>query len=713
MTSWGDAAFAPRRIALVGASAEAGKVGRLLLDNLLANLCNHLGPSGPHEIVAIHPSASEIAGLTAYPSLVAVPGEIDLAVIVTPAATVPQIVADCAQARVPVALILSGGFKETGVAGAAIEASVLRTAKAGGVRLIGPNCFGLIDVQRGLNASLAMGLPSPGGVSLFTQSGSYGMAAFSRSQDGAIGFAKVLAAGNKADVSEVDAIRYFGADPATRVIALVLESIADGPALVAALREVTPLKPVVILKTGRGTAGQRAAASHTAALAQDFAVAQAVLRQAGAVLVADGLSLFDVAAALDRQPPLRGKRVAIISNSGGTGVELADLLEAQGLEVPALSAGLQARIAAHLPAHGSAANPVDVTTDWKRFATMYRESLRALLASDEIDAVVPVLLQRSALDEGVVAAVIEESAAACAVVSDVAGAAACAVVSAPAKPVHVCWVAPAQGDALRRHLQDAGLPCHEWAARTAQVLAHCRATAADVPPVVGEPLPFPFDNAHDMSADGWLAPAALYTLLEAWGLPVAPWRLADNSDAAVAAATALGYPAVLKAVRPALVHKTEAGAVRLGLADAVAVRSAFAALTESLGPGPVLIQAQATRGVELMLGAVRDATFGPLVVCGLGGIWAEALDDVVLRLAPIAPSTALQALGELRGGPLLAGLRGAPGVDRDALAALISTLSIAVARAPWCAELDLNPLIASGSIFTIVDARMRIERTPS
>jgi len=692
MKPWGAAAFAPCRVALVGASAEAGKAGRLLLDNLLA--------SGQHEIVAIHPSASDIGGHAAYPSVAAAPGAIDLAVIVTPAATTPQIIADCALAGVPVALILSGGFKETGSVGAAIEADVLRAARAGsdsgGVRIIGPNCFGLIDVQRGLNASLAMGLPRAGGVSLFTQSGSYGMAAFSRSQDGAIGFAKVLAAGNKADVSEVDAIRYFGADPATRVIALVLESIADGPALVAALREVTPFKPVVILKTGRGTAGKRAAASHTAALAQDFAVAQAVLRQAGAVLVDDGLSLFDVAAALDRQPPLRGRRVAIISNSGGTGVELADLLEAQGLEVPALSASLQQRIAAHLPAHGSAANPVDVTTDWKRFATMYRESLRALLASDEIDAVVPVLLQRSALDEGVVAAVIEESAEAS------------TAASAAAKPVHVCWVAPTQGDALRRRLQDAGLPCHEWAARTARVLAHCRATAPDPRLAVGDPLPCP----RDVPADGWLAPDALYTLLDAWGLPIAPWRLADDSDAAVAAAMALGYPAVLKAVRPALVHKTEAGAVRLGLADAAAVRSAFASLAASLGPGPVLVQAQVTRGVELMLGAVRDATFGPLVVCGLGGIWTEALDDVALRLAPIAPSGALQALTELRGSPLLDGLRGAPGVDREALAALISTLSIAVARAPWCVELDLNPLIASGNRFTIVDARMRIERTP-
>ena len=679
MTSWGTAAFAPRRVALVGASGDVGKAGRLLFDNLLAG--------AQCEVVPIHPSATQILGRVAYASVAAAPGPIDLAVIVTPAHTTVRVIQDCARAGVPVALILSGGFAETGPEGVALEAELKQAARAGGVRLIGPNCFGLIDVAGGLNALLAMGLPAPGGVSLFTQSGSYGMAAFSRSKEGAIGFAKVVAAGNKADVNEVDALRFFGADPATRVIALVLESITDGPGLVAALRAVTPHKPVVILKTGRGAAGKRAAASHTAALAQDFEVARAVLRQAGAVLVEDGLTLFDVAAALDRQPRLRGRRVAIITNSGGTGVELADLFEAEGLDVPALSPALVEHIARELPPHGSAHNPVDVTTDWKRFPAMYGESLRALLASDEIDAVVPVLLQRSALDEGVVNAVIDAARGA-------------------DKPVHVCWVAPAEGDPLRRKLQAAGLPCHEWAARAERVLARCRSGTLDAPPEPGAPFAAP----NDVPDDGWLAPEQVATLLSSWGLPMAPWRIAGDIEAAVAAATQLGFPAVLKAIRLGLVHKTEAGAVRLGLADARAVRAAFNALTATLGPGPVLVQAQAARGVELMLGAVRDPLFGPLVVFGLGGIWAEALGDVALRLAPISADEAGRALDELRGRSLLDGLRGAPGVDRPALAALVARLSNCIARAPWCAELDLNPLLASGDRFVIVDARMRVQR---
>jgi len=238
------------------------------------------------------------------------------------------------------------------------------------------------------------------------------------------------------------------------------------------------------------------------------------------------------------------------------------------------------------------------------------------------------------------------------------------------------------------------------------VLARCRSVTPDAPPEVGEPHAPP----RDVPADGWLEPDPLFSLLASWGLPVAPWRVADDVEVAVAAATQLGFPVVLKAIRPGLVHKTEAGAVRLGLADAAAVRDAFAALTKTLGPGPALVQAQAARGAELMFGSVRDPTFGPIVVFGLGGIWTEALGDIAMRLAPITANEAVRALDELRAGALLDGLRGAPAVDRHALGALVSRLATSIASAPWCAELDLNPLFANGDRFTIVDARMRIER---
>lgn len=687
MNGWGYAAFAPRRVAVIGASNEAGKVGRLVVDNLAAD--------GAAEVVAIHPTAAEIRGCAAYPRIADVPGPVDLAIVVTPPATVPGVMADCADSGVAAAVVISGGFAETGRSGAELETEVLRLARAGGVRLVGPNCFGLINVQRRLNASLALGLPVAGGVSLFTQSGAYGMAAVSRSREGAIGFAKVLSGGNKADVAEADALWFFGQDPATNVIALVLESLIDGPAFVYALRAVTPVKPVVILKTGRSNAGRRAAASHTAAHAQDFPVTREVLRQAGAIVVEDGFTLFEVAAALDRQPPLRGRRVAVITNSGGTGVELADLLEAEGLEVPALSTELREDIARHIPALGSAVNPVDVTTQWPRFPEMYGASLRALLASDEIDAVMPVLLQRSALDERVIDAVIAETRS--------------ASERGIRKPVHVCWVAPVEGEPLRRKLVAAGIPCHEWAARAAQILARCELAQPEPAPAVGPPLVPP----KDVPADGWLAPDQVFSLLTSWDLPVAPWRVVHDLDGAMSAVAELGFPVVLKAIRPGLVHKTEAGAVRLGICDPGAVSRVFSEWSQTLGPGPVLVQQQVSAGVEIVLGAVRDVTFGPLVMCGLGGIWTEALGDVAMRLAPIGPAEALRVLADLRGQRLLDGLRGASGVDRQVLADLIARLSVRVAQASWCLELDMNPLVGSGSCFTILDARMRIERQSS
>lgn len=715
MTTWAQATFSPRRIALVGASDEAGKAGRLLWDNLTA--------AASAEVIPVHPQLSAVLGQRAYRRVADIAQPVDLAVVVTPAATVPAVLEDCAGAGVVTALVLSGGFAELGDEGAALQARALAVARTGSMRLIGPNCFGLLNVGSGLNASLAMGLPRSGGVSLFTQSGSYGMAAFSRSQDGSIGFAKVLSAGNKADVNELDALSVFGDDAQTRVIALVLESIADGPALVRALRAITPRKPVVILKTGRTPGGARATSSHTAALAQSFAVIHAALTEAGAIMVDDGMTLFDVAAALDMQPRWQGNRVAIVTNSGGTGAELTDLCEAQGLRVPALSPALAAAVARHLPPHGSAANPIDVTTAWPRFAEMYGQSLRALLASDEIDVVVPVLLQRSALDANVAEAIIVETHL--------------AQSQGVRKPVHVCWVAPAEGAAVRSRLLAAGIPCHEWTARTARVLALCGESAVDDAAPVDADVVIDADADADADAepafassrppravggaqpgagamqvaqsDGWLAPQQVFDALARWGMPVAPWRVAHDADEAATVAVALGWPCVLKAIRPGLQHKSDAGAVRLGLADVHAVRACFQDLQSRLGPGSVLVQAQARPGVELILGGVRDATFGPLLVIGLGGVWAEVLADVQMLPAPISAGSAQRALRRLRAARLLDGYRGAAAVDVAALARLVSAFSHGFARAPWCLETDLNPLLASGDHFVVVDARMRTE----
>lgn len=692
MSDWRDALFSPRRVAVVGASATAGKAGALFLRNLTAVEAGFTG-----EVVAIHPTASEILGCPAYPSLTAVPEPVDLAIVVTPPATVPGVVADCGAAGVCVAVVISGGFAETGAAGAELQREVVRTALASGVRLLGPNCFGAINTASGLNGSLSIGLPRRGGISLVTQSGAYGMAAYSRSIDDGVGFAKIVALGNKADVNEVELLEFLGRDPETKVVAMLLESISDGRRLFeAAAAAVTARKPVVVLKTGRHPDAQRAAASHTAALSGDAAVAFAALRQAGAHVVEDGLTLLDVAASLDRQPPLRGRNIGIITNSGGTGVELTDLLEAKGLAVPALSPELQATIANVLPPQGSPVNPIDVTTGWPRFAVMYEASVDALMNSDEVDAVTPVLLQRSALMPEVTDAIIAANER--------------ARRRGSVKPIHVCWVAPRTADANRAKLLAAGIPCHSWPAATAAILAATASRPArSRPPLPAwEPIPLP----SSVDDAGWVASAAAFSLLRQAGFPVAPFALVTDAGEAAAKAEEMQFPVVLKAERPGLTHKSDAGAVRLGLTDAAAVAAAFEDFDRRLGPGPALLQRQAQPGVELVIGARRDPLFGPIVMAGLGGVWIEALNDVALRVAPIDDDEARTMLKELKGRKLFEGFRGRPPIDLAALAQLIANLSQWLHAATWLDEIDLNPVIADGDALTIVDERMRVMGHP-
>jgi acyl-CoA synthetase (NDP forming) len=686
---WQDALFTPHRVAVVGASASAGKAGNLFLRNLTAVEAGFAG-----EVVAIHPSAAEILGCLAYPCLAAVPEPIDLAIIVTPPETVPGVVEDCCVARVPVAVVISGGFSESGPTGVVLQREIVRIAATEKVRVLGPNCFGVINTAHGLNASLSIGLPNRGGISLITQSGAYGMVAFTRSSEDGTGFAKIAALGNKADLDEVDLLEYLGRDPETRVVAMLLESISDGRRLFDVATAVVTQKPVVVLKTGRHPSAQRAAASHTAALTSDAAVTFAALRQAGVHVVEDGLALLDVAASLEKQQPLRGRNIGVITNSGGTGVELTDLLEAKGLAVPALSQGLQATITSFLPPHGSAVNPIDVTTDWSRFAIMYEATLDALMDSEEVDAVVPVLLQRSALMPEIAAAVI--------------AAAGRARKRGSLKPIHVCWVAPRAADANREKLLAAGIPCHAWPAATAAILAATTLRPARSRPslsAVVPPVPFPISIDDDVD---WVTSSTAFTLLQQAGFPVAPWALVAEAGEAAAVAEKIRFPVVLKAERSGLVHKTEAAAVRLNLQEGAAVREAFEDFRNRLGPGPAFLQRQVDPGLELVVGARRDRSFGPVIMAGLGGVWVEVLEDVALRLAPIDAGEALSMLDELKGRKLLSAARGRPPIDVVRLAQLISDLSQWFCAAAWLAELDLNPIIAQGDTFTIVDARMRV-----
>lgn len=658
-----NALFSPRRIALVGASDRKGTLGHLLATNLA---------TFPGEVVPVRSGES----------LRDVPGEIDLAVVAVPAHAVPAVAAEAAAKGVTAMVVLSGGFAETGEDGARLQTELV--ANAGATRVIGPNCFGIQNCDLPLNASMAAGLPrGGGGICLVSQSGAYGMAIFTMATDERVRFAKILAPGNTCDVTIAELLDELADDPAAGTLCFLLESLADGRAFVERARTVTPTRPVVVVKTGRSEAGARAASSHTAALAADTAIWRGVFRQAGIVEVASGQELLDAARALDGQPLPAGPRVAIITNSGGVGVELADLLTDEGLTVPALSAPLQDKIRAMLPAFASPVNPVDVTPVWSRFAELYPGLTDLLARSGEVDVVIPVLLQRAALDTATAEGLREV----------VAGLRADGV----PVPVHVCWVAPRDARPNADLLQDARIPCFEWPARTARAIGHARryalarertTPAAAVPPRHTGPTP--------------TDPGGAAALLAEFGVRTATSALCRTADEAVAAASV--FPVVVKLAEAP--HRTELGGVRLGLADADAVR---AAAHDLLAQGPVLVQPQLS-GVEIAVGAVRDPAFGPVVMVGLGGIWIEVLGDVAFAMAPLSRTEARDLLAGLRGHALLTGARGGAAVDLDALADVVVGAGNLLLAAEDITELDLNPVLATPDGAVAVDWKIGVGR---
>ncbi len=692
------AVFAPRRVALVGASDRPGSVGRLLWDNLAGF---------PGEVLPVGPAA-RVGGQVAYPDLRDVPGQVDLAVIATPAATVPGIVRSAADKGVAAVVVLSAGFAETGDEGAKLQDEAVTAARAGGVRLVGPNCFGVQNADLPLNASIAAGTPrGGGGVSIVTQSGSYGMAVHALGQDEGLRVAKVFAAGNKADITDAELLAYLRQDPDTSVICLLLESITDARGFFAEACLTTPHKPVIAVVGGRTSAGQRAAVSHTAALASDDAVRDAALRQAGVVRVRTGLQVLDAARALSSQPVPRGSRVAVITNSGGTGVELTDLLADEGLVVPELSESLQAGLRAIMPAYASARNPVDMTPAWNLFTTVYPGAIEMLARSGEVDVIVPVLLQRSASAE-------------------VAGAVRDAVQRLKADgvpvPVYVCWVAPRSSDEHARLLNLAGVPCFPWPERTAQVAGiavRCGlqlgkdGSPRDGAGALGVENQIPGTGAMGRppatlpaaAPNGFLPAQAARDLLLAIGIPVIETVCCRSAASAAAAAERLGYPVVAKVDHPDLVHKSDAGGVRLGLGSGAEVAEAASELLGLAKGASVLVQHQ-HRGVELLVGGVRDPEFGAMVMAGLGGVLVEVERDVQLAVAPVDAGQAEAMLRSLRGAAILAGVRGSPPVHLGFVAETIVAVGDLMVAHPEIAELDLNPMLAGPDGCVAVDWRI-------
>ena len=668
-----DSVFNPKRVALVGASDTPGKMGAVLWRNLS-------GFRG--EVIPVTPSASHVGGVRAFPSLLEVEGDVDLAVLAVPARAAPQIARQADAKGVTAMVVLAGGFAETGPEGEALQQE-LATA-AGQVRVVGPNCLGVQNLALGLNASITTeGRLEPGGVALISQSGAYGMAIHTRGEEDFIRFGKVYSSGNKMNIWDHEVVEYLRDDPETTVICLLLESVPGGRLLAEAIRSTTPHKPVVVAKTGRSEAGSRAARSHTGALATDDVIFGAAMRQAGALVARSGLEMLDIAQFLSSQPHPRGNRAAIITNSGGMGVELVDLLSGVGVETPPLSSDLKEHVAARLPPFGSAGNPVDMTPVWARFAELYPWLIEVLARSGEVDLIIPMLLQRAAMDtaalEGIVASVRRLRDAGVQV------------------PVYVCWVAPRNVRPNADPLQAAGIPCLEWPERTAravgQSVRHARREPLPAPPAPDRPA-----RAQDIPA-GQMPVMSAAQLLAGYGVPTVATAACQTASEAAAAAESMPGPVVMKTGAP-IAHRTEMQGVRLGLSEPGQVVAAYRDLA-ALG-GPVLVQPQ-VRGIEMVVGGLREATFGPVVMVGMGGTAVEVTGDVAFALAPISPQEALAMVESLRGYPLLTGFRGTEPVELEALAGILSSIGNLLTDHPDIVEIDLNPVMVTADHAAAVD----------
>ncbi len=668
--------FNPKRVVLVGASDTPGKMGSLLWRNL----------SGFHgEVIPVTSSASHVGGAKAYPSLLEVEGDIDLAVLAVPARVAPQIARQAHAKGVGAMVVLAGGFAETGPQGAALQEEL--AAAAGNVRVVGPNCLGVQNLALGLNASITGSARlEPGGVALITQSGAYGMALHTRGEEDHIRFGKVYSSGNKMNIWDHEVVEYLRDDPDTTVICLLLESVPGGRQLAEAIRSTTPHKPVIVAKTGRSEAGSRAARSHTGALAADDVIFGAAMQQAGALVARSGLEMLDVAQVLSSQPHPRGNRAAIITNSGGMGVELVDLLSGVGVETPQLSSQLSAHVAARLPAFGSAGNPVDMTPVWARFAELYPWLIETLARSGEVDLVIPILLQRAAMDKAALTGVL-------ATVNRLR-------TEGVEIPVYACWVAPRAVRSNADPLQASGIPCLEWPERTA------RAAGQAVRYALRKPRPA--SAAPDRPARareiprGQMPVIAASQLLAEYGVETVETVLCRTLSQAVVAAESLPGPVVMK-TGASLAHRTEMGGVRLGLSSPGQVAAAFHDLAAS--GGPVLVQPH-LKGIEMVVGGLREPTFGPVVMVGMGGTAVEVTKDVVFSLAPVGPEEAMGMLESLRGYPLLSAFRGSEAADVAALAGIITSIGDLLMDHPDIVEVDLNPVMVTAREATAVDWKL-------
>ena len=693
--------FAPRSVAVVGASRTSDTIGRAVLDNLIRG-----GFRGP--IYPINPAAAEIAGRRCFRSIsaarAAVEGPIDLAVIAVPAPAVLDVVGECATAGVRGVVVISAGFAEIG--DGAAEQRLRERVRASGMRMVGPNCMGVLSTDPAvrLDATFSPVRPPAGNISMITQSGALGLAMLDYASKLSLGIADFVSIGNKADVSVNDLLAYWHDDPRTKVIALYLESFGNPRTFARLAPEVARTRPIVAVKSGRSAAGTRAASSHSAALASLDVGVDALFAQTGVIRTATLEEMFDVVALLSSQPVPGGPRIGVVTNAGGPGILLADACEAHGLTLPPLAPETAAALRAFLPREASVQNPVDMIASAP--ADHFELAIELVGRDPNIDAVVAIYVPPLVTRPESVAAAIARGAAK--LPDD--------------KPIATVFLSSKGTPEVLSQGPRGAIPSYSFPENAALALGAAARYGAWRKRPVGTPLRLPADREQAVRAwvrarraagdpGGWLSFDHIAELLALVGVPVVPHRTVRDADAAVAAAAELGYPVVLKAIAPRLVHKTEAGGVALGLADARAVAAAAAEMRARIPAlEGFLVQRQLARGVEALVGVTKDASLGPLLVAGIGGVAVELYKDVSFRVTPVSDRDAADMLDQLRGGKLFDGFRGAPPADRPALINVMQRISALVEIMPELVELDLNPVIvrAPGEGAVTVDARIRI-----
>ncbi len=684
--------FEPKGIAVVGASRKAGTIGGELFRNLI-----RAGYQG--RLYPVNPTTDEVEYIPAYKSIRDIQGDVDLAIIVVAADLVEPTIGDCVAKGVRGVVVITAGFSEIGPEGRAREEKLVEKIRSAGMRMVGPNCMGVINTDRAvrMHGTFSRVWPPAGNVAMSTQSGALGLAILDYASQLNIGFSTFISVGNKADVSGNDLVQYWAEDPHTDVILLYLESFGNPKKFGSIARRVSHKKPIVAVKSGRSRSGARAASSHTGALTESDVIVGELFRQAGIIRTDTLEELFDVAAVLAHQPLPAGRRVAILTNAGGPAILAADACEARGLELAQLSEETRAKLGAFLPKTASVRNPVDMIAS--AGAAEYDRAIRLLLADPGVDSLLLIYIPVVPEDADIVAAAIREAYSA-----------------NHNKPVVGTFMSARGVPPVL-----APIPCFPFPERAAGALARATNYAQWRRQPQGSVRPF-----DDVSRDavraivepalarggGWLDPEEGSALLEAAGIRVAKTVFAQSADAAAAAARDTGYPVVLKVSGENILHKSDVGGVRLGIADEGELRAIYADFETRFGTDleGVIVQPMIAGGAEMVVGATLEATFGHVVAFGSGGTLVELLADVAFMLHPVTDLEAADMLERVRGTKLMRGFRGAPRLDEEAAREVIERVSWLVELVPEIQELDVNPLKVLERGAVAVDYRVRLGR---